>query len=279
MYSIFDSGSTKTEMLLKGENRNETFLFPGINPFYQTEEEIVALLKEHINEEVPTRKVERLFFYGAGCSFPEKKAIVRNALGKIFTEAEIVVENDLLAASRALFQNERGIACILGTGANSCLYDGKQIVQNVSPLGFILGDEGSGANIGKRFVADCLKGLMPQPLQEAFFTKMQTTAQAVMDNVYKKPFPNRYLASLCRFIYGYRETPYVQELVKDCFSDFFERNILQYPAQNEKLGFVGSIAHYFEKELTEVAESYGFSISIILKQPMEGLNQYHTNNL
>ena len=279
MYSIFDSGSTKTEMLLKGENRNETFLFPGINPFYQTEEEIVALLKEHINEEVPTRKVERLFFYGAGCSFPEKKAIVRNALGKIFTEAEIVVENDLLAASRALFQNERGIACILGTGANSCLYDGKQIVQNVSPLGFILGDEGSGANIGKRFVADCLKGLMPQPLQEAFFTKMQTTAQAVMDNVYKKPFPNRYLASLCRFIYGYRETPYVQELVKDCFSDFFERNILQYPVGNEKLGFVGSIAHYFEKELTEVAESYGFSISIILKQPMEGLNQYHTNNL
>lgn len=237
------------------------------------------MLKEHINEEVPTRKVERLFFYGAGCSFPEKKAIVRNALGKIFTEAEIVVENDLLAASRALFQNERGIACILGTGANSCLYDGKQIVQNVSPLGFILGDEGSGANIGKRFVADCLKGLMPQPLQEAFFTKMQTTAQAVMDNVYKKPFPNRYLASLCRFIYGYRETPYVQELVKDCFSDFFERNILQYPVGNEKLGFVGSIAHYFEKELTEVAESYGFSISIILKQPMEGLNQYHTNNL
>ena len=279
MYSIFDSGSTKTEMLLKGENRNETFLFPGINPFYQTEEEIVALLKEHINEEVPTRKVERLFFYGAGCSFPEKKAIVRNALGKIFTEAEIVVENDLLAASRALFQNERGIACILGTGANSCFYDGKQIVQNVSPLGFILGDEGSGANIGKRFVADCLKGLMPHPLQEAFFTEMQTTAQAVMDNVYKKPFPNRYLASLCRFIYGYRETPYVQKLVKDCFSDFFERNSLQYPAQNEKLGFVGSIAHYFEKELTEVAESYGFSISIILKQPMEGLNQYHTNNL
>ncbi|MBO4804816.1 MAG: ATPase [Paludibacteraceae bacterium] len=265
-------------MRLKGDGRDETILFPGINPFYQTEEEIVTLLKEHLGKEIPARKVEKLFFYGAGCSFPEKKAIVRNALGKIFTKAEIIVENDLLAASRALFQKSRGIACILGTGSNSCLYDGEQIVQNVSPLGFILGDEGSGATIGKRFVADCLKGLMPQPIREAFFKEMETTVQAVMDNVYKKPFPNRYLASLCRFIYGYRETPYVQGLIKGCFSDFFERNILQYHAEKEPIGFVGSIAYYFEKELREVAEKYGFSISLILKQPMEGLDKYHTNN-
>ncbi|MCQ2219314.1 MAG: ATPase [Paludibacteraceae bacterium] len=277
MYIILDSGSTKTEMLVRQKGGDSTIIFPGINPFYQTEEEVFALLEDNVNEKVNRQAVENIFFYGAGCSFPEKKNIVRNALEKSFPNAEIAVENDLLAASRALFQTKRGIACILGTGSNSCLYNGKEIEQNVSPLGFILGDEGSGAVIGKKFVADCLKNQMPKDLSEAFFSQQQTTVQAVMDNVYKKPFPNRYLASICRFIYGFRETPYVQNLLRTSFTEFFVRNIKQYPINGENIGFVGSIAHYFKEELTEVAQEQGYNIGSILKQPMEGLAKFHAN--
>lgn len=276
MYIILDSGSTKTEMLVRQEGKaDETLIFPGINPFYQTEEEIAALLFEHIDEHIQGNDVEETFFYGAGCSFPEKKAMVANALKKRFPNSKISVENDLLAASRALFQDERGIACIMGTGSNSCLYNGKEIEQNVSPLGFILGDEGSGAVIGKKFVADCLKNQMPQEIHDAFFEQMETSVPEVMERVYKKPFPNRYLASVCRFIYGYRETDYVQNLIRTSFTEFFVRNIRQYPITNEKLGFVGSIAHYFSQELTQVAQEQGYEIGLILKQPMAGLAQYH----
>ncbi|MCQ2194616.1 MAG: ATPase [Paludibacteraceae bacterium] len=276
MYIILDSGSTKTEMLVRQEGKaDETLIFPGINPFYQTEEEIAALLFEHIDEHIQGNDVEETFFYGAGCSFPEKKAMVANALKKRFPNSKISVENDLLAASRALFQDERGIACIMGTGSNSCLYNGKEIEQNVSPLGFILGDEGSGAVIGKKFVADCLKNQMPQEIHDTFFEQRETSVPEVMERVYKKPFPNRYLASVCRFIYGYRETDYVQNLIRTSFTEFFVRNIRQYPITNEKLGFVGSIAHYFSQELTQVAQEQGYEIGLILKQPMAGLAQYH----
>lgn len=264
-------------MLVCGESGNESIFFPGINPFYQTEEEILTLLQTNVRGEFDPEMVSNVYFYGAGCSFPEKKAIVANALKKVFAHAEIAVENDLLAAARALFQSERGIACILGTGSNSCLYNGSEIEQNVSPLGFILGDEGSGAVIGKKFVADCLKNQMPKDLAKAFFEQQQTTVQSVMDSVYKKPFPNRYLASVCRFIYGFRETAYVQQLLHDSFTEFFVRNIRQYPISGEALGFVGSIAHYFRDELTAVATEQGFAIAKILQQPMAGLAQFHAN--
>lgn len=277
MYVIIDSGSTKTEMLVHGRTGNESLNFPGINPFYQTKEEIRNMLEKETSGHPSRENATNVFFYGAGCAFPEKRACVRNALKEVFTQAEIEVENDLLAAARALFQTERGIACILGTGSNSCLYNGKAIEQNVPPLGFILGDEGSGAVIGKHFVSDCLKKQMPEELAEAFLEQQQTTMQEVMDNVYKRPFPNRYLASVCRFIYGFKETEYVQNLLHDCFSDFFVRNILQYPIHGEQLGVVGSIAHYFRDELAAAAHEQGFTIAKIMKQPMEGLVEYHTN--
>lgn len=279
MYIIVDSGSTKTELRLQGSKDadNESIIIPGINPFYQTEKEISDLLQSAINIELPAQSIRKIYFYGAGCSFPEKKAMVANALKTFFTNAEIDVENDLLAASRALFGEQKGIACILGTGSNSCLYNGKEIEMNVSPLGFILGDEGSGAVIGKKFVADCLKNQLPSSLRDKFLERYSTTPKEIMDNVYKKPFPNRYLASLCHFLLENIEDTHIQKIIKDSFCEFFDRNIKQYPT-NERLGFVGSVAFLFKDILTDAADSRGYKIDKIIRAPMEGLITYHAKN-
>lgn len=277
MYIIVDSGSTKAEFMLLDNKcpAGDCFTISGINPFYQTEKEIADLLQNSISKDFPAQSVTKIYFYGAGCSFPEKKSMVANALKTFFTKADVEVDNDLLAAARALFGNQRGIACILGTGSNSCLYNGKEIEMNVSPLGFILGDEGSGAVIGKKLVADCLKNQLPTELKEKFFQYYDTTPQQIMDNVYKKPFPNRYLASLSHFWIENLDEPHIHAIVQNSFSEFFDRNIKQYPHQNEKLGFVGSIAFLCRDILTEVAETRGYQIDKIIKDPMEGLVAYH----
>lgn len=277
MYIIVDSGSTKAEFMLLDNKcpAGDSFTISGINPFYQTEKEIADLLQSSISKDFPAQSVTKIYFYGAGCSFPEKKAMVANALKTFFTKADVEVDNDLLAAARSLFGNQRGIACILGTGSNSCLYNGKEIEMNVSPLGFILGDEGSGAVIGKKLVADCLKNQLPTELKEKFFQYYDTTPQQIMDNVYKKPFPNRYLASLSHFWIENLDEPHIHAMVRNSFSEFFDRNIKQYPHQNEKLGFVGSIAFLCRDILTEVAETKGYQIDKIIKDPMEGLVAYH----
>ncbi|HOI27967.1 MAG TPA: ATPase [Paludibacteraceae bacterium] len=277
MYIIVDSGSTKTELKLQGDNfpNSDSIIIPGINPFYQTEKEIANLLQSAINMELPAQSIRKIYFYGAGCSFPEKKAMVANALRTFFSNAEVDVENDLLAASRALFGDQKGIACILGTGSNSCLYNGKEIEMNVSPLGFILGDEGSGAVIGKKFVADCLKNQLPTELKDKFLERYNTTPQEIMDNVYKKSFPNRYLASLCHFLLENIEDAHIQKIIRDSFGEFFDRNIRQYPQKGDKLGFVGSVAFLFKDLLTEVAETKGYKIEKIIRAPMDGLVAYH----
>ena len=277
MILIADSGSTKTHWCLveKGKVVSEIFT-DGINPFYQNELEIIALLDAQLIPNLPETTIEQIFFYGAGCSFPEKKILVSQALVRFFSNAMIEIQSDLLAAARSLFQHENGIACILGTGSNSCYYDGKEIVQNVSPLGFILGDEGSGAVLGKLLIADCLKNQLPEWLSEKMLDEYELTPALILENVYKKPFPNRFLAKFTPFLLEHIEEPSIFNLVYDSFDAFLVRNVMQYPLEDMEVGFVGSIAHYFHETLEIVASERGIIISEIVRNPVDGLVRFHT---
>jgi N-acetylglucosamine kinase-like BadF-type ATPase len=278
MILIADSGSTKTHWCLvqSGVVVSEIFT-DGINPFYQTDMEITALLDTQLIPRLPSAEIKKIFFYGAGCSFPEKKMMVSLALINFFNDAIIEVQSDLLAAARSLFQHEKGIACILGTGSNSCFYDGYEIAQNVSPLGFILGDEGSGAVLGKLLVADCLKNQVPEWLSEKLLDEYELTPAIILENVYKKPFPNRFLAKFTPFLLEHIEEPAIFNLVYDSFDAFFLRNVMQYPLEDVEVGFVGSIAYYFKDTLEIVASERGIVVSQITQSPMEGLVRFHTN--
>ncbi len=276
MILIADSGSTKTHWCLVDEEKIEREIFSdGINPFYQNEIEIITLIDSQLVPMLPERTIDQVFFYGAGCSFPEKKLLVSQALVRFFSNAIIEIQSDLLAASRSLFQHQNGIACILGTGSNSCCYNGKEIIQNVSPLGFILGDEGSGAVLGKLLIADCLKNQLPEWIAEKLLDEYELTPAIILENVYKKPFPNRFLAKFTPFILEHIEEPSIFNMVYDSFDAFLVRNVLQYPLEDNQVGFVGSIAHYFRETLEIAASERGIVISEIIKNPINGLVNYH----
>ena len=272
MQLIADSGSTKTEWILIESGRVlKQLITKGINPFFQTEEEIYAELQAVMSSKIDTAKVQQIHFFGAGCALPERKAQVSNALKVLFANTEISVESDLLGAARALLGHEKGIACILGTGSNSCFYDGENIVQNVSPLGFILGDEGSGAVLGKLFVGDCLKNQLPEALRDKFMDEYQLTPAIILDRVYKQPFPNRFLASFMPFLAAHQHEPAVYNIIYNAFVAFFRRNVMQYDYSSYPVSFTGSVAFYFADILRKAAADCGVRVDKIEKNPMNGL--------
>ena len=272
MQLIADSGSTKTEwMLIEKGTVLKHLITKGINPFFQTEEEICSELKVTLIPQLESVKVHQIHFFGAGCALPERKAQVSNALKVLFANAEISVESDLLGAARALLGREKGIACILGTGSNSCFYDGDKIVENVSPLGFILGDEGSGAVLGKLFVGDCLKNQLPEALRDKFMDEYQLTPAIILDRVYKQPFPNRFLASFMPFLAAHKHEPAVYNLIYNAFVAFFRRNVMQYDYSSYPVSFTGSVAFYFADILRKAAVDCGINVDKIEKKPMKGL--------
>lgn len=277
MILIADSGSTKTDWRLISEKEEvKSVSTPGINPFYQTEEEIENQISTLLYPELMGFSVKKIFFYGAGCAFEDKKQIVKNAISVSFPKAQIEIESDLLAAARGLFLKEKGIACILGTGSNSCFYDGKNIIHNVSPLGFILGDEGSGAVLGKKFAADCLKNQLPEKLKDKFLKQYDLTPAQIIESVYKKPFPNRFLAQFTRFLSENIAEPSIYNIVFDSFTEFFTRNIMQYNNYKDyPVCFIGSIAYYFKDVLEVTANELDIQIGIIYQSPMPGLIKYH----
>ena len=277
MILIADSGSTKTHWCVVDNAVEFKHIFTkGINPFYQTENEITQEIDLNLIPELKGIVIEKIYFYGAGCSFPEKKAIVSNALGRSFRKVIIEVQSDLLAAARSLFCENKGVACILGTGSNSCLYDGREIVENVSPLGFILGDEGSGAVLGKTLVADCLKNQFPAEIKAKLLNEYDLSPESILDKVYKQPFPNRFLAQLTPFLLKNIEEPSIYNIVYAGFNAFFARNIMQYSMVDVSVGFVGSVAFYFKEILEKAAKANGIAISKIEQNPMNGLILYHS---
>ncbi|MBR1809432.1 MAG: ATPase [Paludibacteraceae bacterium] len=282
MILIADSGSTKTHWCLIANNGDANeFFTDGINPFFQTSE---AMQNSVSNQLLPQMghlmwvgPVTNVFFYGAGCT-PEKIPFVARALQAVFKKAQVEVNSDMLGAARALLGDKAGVACILGTGSNSCQYDGEKFVKNVPALGFILGDEGSGAVLGKRLVADLLKNQLSDELKEKFLTQYNTSQADIIENVYRKPFPNRFLAKLSKFAAENIDNPMIYNLVYDHFNQFVIRNLKQYP-QELPVGFVGSIAYYYKDVLEKVLNDNGIQLANILQDPVEGLKQYHKKDL
>lgn len=272
---IADSGATKTDWCLveKGIIIHR-FNTKGISPIFQSKEEITEEIKEHVYPQLKERMPEAIFFYGSGC-IPEKIDNVKNAIQSSFPIERVEVYSDLVAAAHSLCGDESGIACILGTGSNSCEWNGKEIVNQVSPLGFILGDEGSGGSMGKLLVGDVLKNQLSTELKEKFLKQYDLTPAIIIENVYRKPFPSRFLASLTPFLIQNIEQTAIKEIVKKSFTDFFQRNVMQYAYKTNKVHFVGSIAHYYADTLKEVAEENGITVGKIDQSPMDGLVEYY----
>ena len=274
MILVADSGSSKTDWLLKqpGQEARE-FRTPGLNPYFLTEKEIVKILQEQAPDLLAFgTEVKEIYFFGAGCSSPDRHEIVSNALSQLFTKAYISVDSDLLGCAYATCGHEQGICCVLGTGSNISFFDGEEIHAGTHGLGFILGDEGSGTWFGKALITDFLYGLMPEDINTLFNNTYQLTKEEVIVNVYQKPGANSYLASFSRFLNVIRRKPYGQELIKKGLQDFIDTNIKSYPQYSKtKCHFVGSIAFVFTKELTELCEAQGVHIGKIIKQPIHDL--------
>ena len=279
MKLIAESGSTRTEWALVEDNHLVQRVFTeGLNPFFQTRREISRSVRLGLPESFFKKKLDQVYYYGAGCSSYEKKNILGASLVAQF-KTPIQVESDLLAAARGLFKCEAGIACILGTGSNSCFYDGKIIVKNVKAAGYILGDEGSGAVLGKLFLADLLKGLAPKELANEFHEKFRISVNDVMESVYNLPFPNRFLGTIAYFLGDYMDNEYVYNLLTNNLRSFFNRNVCQYDYINYPIRFVGSLAHAYPDILQEVAQEFGVEIDVIEETPMNGLIEFHSMNI
>ena len=279
MKLIAESGSTRTEWALVEDNHLVQRVFTeGLNPFFQTRREISRSVRLGLPESFFKKKLDQVYYYGAGCSSYEKKNILGASLVAQF-KTPIQVESDLLAAARGLFKCEAGIACIFGTGSNSCFYDGKIIVKNVKAAGYILGDEGSGAVLGKLFLADLLKGLAPKELANEFHEKFRISVNDVMESVYNFPFPNRFLGTIAYFLGDYMDNEYVYNLLTNNLRSFFNRNVCQYDYINYPIRFVGSLAYAYPDILQEVAQEFGVEIDVIEETPMNGLIEFHSMNI
>ncbi|MDR1610282.1 MAG: ATPase [Candidatus Symbiothrix sp.] len=275
MILIADGGSTKTEWCVAENGKQaQRIITKGMNPYFQSEEEISGEIQSALLPELQTATFDAVYFYGAGC-LPEKIPIVQRALGKHLPAETIAVNSDMLAAARGLSGRKPGIVCILGTGSNSCFYDGEKVAGNVSPLGFILGDEGSGAVLGKLLVGDLLKNQLPAGLKEKFLKQFDLTPGMIIERVYRQPFPNRFLASLSPFLAQNIDIPEIRALTLNAFKAFLNRNVKQYDYQQYKVHFVGSVAYYYKEILEEAIRDCGMQLGNIMQAPMEGLVLYH----
>jgi glucosamine kinase len=280
MILIADSGGSKIDWRMIHRDGTITQAnCAGFNPYYQPigdlKKNIEDVLLPNIKEEVT-----KIFFYGTGVSSEKNQKVIHDAFQEYFKRARLEVGWDLLAAARALCGDEPGIACILGTGSNSCQYDGVKIVDNVSNLGWILADEGSGTNIGKRLVFDYFRKNMPEKLAEQFHQRFPWSREEVLEKVYQQEKPSAFLASFAKFVFQHLKEPYCYKLMYQSFSDFYENNVMKYENfRSMKVHFTGSIGFYFSDVLRQVANDKGIIVKNILEGPISGLALYHQKDI
>ncbi|SDX26071.1 BadF-type ATPase [Hydrobacter penzbergensis] len=273
---IADSGATKCEWCLLQQGKKKSITTQGISPYFLSASQITELLTAELLPKLKQVVVDEVFFYGTGLANMNNVKILQSVLKKAFPKAAIEVQNDLLAASRALCGKEKGIACILGTGANSCYYNGKKIVKNSPGLGYILGDEGSGAYLGKKVIQYYLYQTFDEELKARFEKRFAVSNNEILENVYKKPLANRYLASYAIFLAENRGHYMVENIIEDGLNDFFFTHLYKYrESWTLPIHFVGSIAHGFRDVLKELCDTYELELGTILKAPMAGLIAYH----
>jgi glucosamine kinase len=276
MILIADSGASKTDWrMINGQGAIAQAQTLGYNPYYQNVDQLEHEMREVLVPQVKD-SVEKIYYYGAGCSSEKNRQGIRGVLEKFFPEAHIEIWHDLLAAARALCGHQEGIACILGTGANSCLYDGHQITHNVSALGYVLGDEGSGAWLGKNIVGDYLRKDLPEKLWDQFKKRFPFERDEILDRVYNQQMPGRFLASFAHFIFQHLDEPYCHRLVYSGFDLFFHKNVMKYPGyKDQPVHFTGSVAFYFNGILRQVAMDRGITVKNVLESPIAGLTLFH----
>ena len=273
---IADSGATKAEWCLLNNGKKKTIITQGISPYFLNTEQIADLLHKELKPKLKTIEVDEVYYYGTGCANPANAKSVKKAIKKVFASAAIEVNHDLMAAARALCGRKKGIACILGTGSNSCYYDGKKIVKNSPGLGYVLGDEPSGAYLGKKVIQYSLYGTFDEELQGRFDATYNTNAAGILENVYKKPLPNRYLAGFTKFLADNRDHYMVENIIEDGLNDFFFTHLCKYKeVWNMPVNFAGSVAFGFKDVLQQLCNSYEFELGRVMKNPMEGLVEYH----
>jgi N-acetylglucosamine kinase-like BadF-type ATPase len=276
MILLADGGSTKVDWrLVDGNKEIKQISTKGANPFFRTREDISEEIRQVIKPILNGYNIDAVYFFGAGCASPEKNIIIKDAIADHINTPLIEVGSDLVAAAKGLCGTSKGIACILGTGSNSCYYDGEEIKENVSPLGYILGDEGSGAVLGRLFLGACLKNQLTKGLKEKFLKEYDLTPNIILDTVYKQPMANRFLASLSPFIVDNLQDKIIHNLVYNAFRDFFVKNVMQYDYKNNEVHFTGSVAYHYKQILLKVGTDLGITIGSIAQSPMEGLIKYY----
>ena len=280
MKLIIDCGSTKADwVILNGNNIVSSFNTEGFNPNYTDKNAISSIVLNNISYQDYIQYITDVYFYGTGCGNHENCTIIKDIFQSIFVNAKIYVTHDMMAACHALLGNKEGVACILGTGSNSCHYDGKEIISKAVSLGYIVGDEGSGNHIGKQLLRDYFYKKMPSELSDKFEKEHDADISSVIDNLYHKTQASKYLASFSKFAYENKENEYIKSICSRCFDEFIECFILRYGmSKDTKIGFVGSIAYYFQDLLSERLENHGLGIGNIIKNPIEGLIEYHLQN-
>ena len=277
---IADSGSTKAEWCLLNKGHKKTVFTQGISPYFLNSQQIGELINIELTIKLKNVIIDNLFYYGTGCLDPHNAKSVKEALKKIFPKAHIEVGTDILGAARSVCGKAKGIACILGTGTNSCYYNGKKVVKNTPrSVGYILGDEGSGAYLGKKVLQYYLYDTFDDDLKLKFDTKFNTTPEEILNNVYKKPLANRYLAGFTMFLAENRGHFMVENILEDGLNDFFFYHLCKYKeVWTQPVSFVGSVAYGFKDVVEKLCHTYEFEVGKILKNPMEGLVKFHSNN-
>jgi glucosamine kinase len=278
MILVADSGSSKTDWL--GYNSGERFSFStqGINPYFLNAQDIARILSKIPMIDTIAKEVKEIYFYGSGCSSPDKHEVISNGLSLVFTKAFISVENDLIGSAYATCGDKKGLICILGTGSNVSYFDGTSTFDSNYGLGYILGDEGSGTFFGRKMITSYLYKQMPEELRTKFAKEFDADRETVITNVYQKPLPNTYLAGFSRFMFDNKEHPFIRKVLVDGFQEFIDINIKDFKDyQTLACHFVGSIAFYYQDILKEVGEKNGLHIGKILQKPIEGIYKYILN--
>ncbi|MEQ8704309.1 MAG: hypothetical protein RIC19_10340 [Phaeodactylibacter sp.] len=277
MIVVVDSGSTKADWKMISGSDIQSITTMGFNPVFHSEEVIYNELQKSFVREVATEKAEKVFYYGAGCWDARLKGVVRKALDRIFENAEIEVDHDLLGAARATCGHDPGIACIIGTGSNSCLYDGTHVIDNVTNLGYLLGDEGSGTHLGKRLIRAFFYREMPKVLYDELEKSLDGGKQSILDNVYSGEPPNVYLASFTKFMGDHQDHPFIQRILFDSFEQFIDRHVRKYKNHMSlPVHFIGSVAYYFKQTLSIILDARDMQMGNFIQKPIDELVRFHT---
>ena len=277
MILIADSGSTKTDWcLIDDRGEKQYYSTKGMNPYQQSEDQLANEVATALIPQLPSNEIDEVYFYGAGCIYDKIPLMERVLRSKLNISSRCEVNSDMLGVARALCGHEPGIACILGTGSNTCFYDGVNITKNVSSLGFILGDEGSGSVLGKLFIGALYKGLLGEEIKQEFEQTFNLDAGKIIERVYRQPYANRFLASFAPFIYEHRDDDRIYQQIVANFEALCTRCLMQYDYQHHPIHFCGSIAWYFRDILEKVAGTHQLNVGTIEKAPLEGLVKYHS---